>query len=159
MYCPKCGEQNGEGTRFCRACGENLKVVEQAMLGRLPVALASRLDAYIERRNERLRRDGVGSAVFGVCFTLLGLHEIWKGTGLFGTGGVLLLFALFMFLVSAWDIMAYKRSLRPGARPPDSLSILPDERPAPPPLPAPPAPPSSVTDTTTRKLTHAPDRD
>jgi len=159
MYCPKCGEQNGEGTRFCRACGENLKVVEQAMLGRLPVTLASKLDAYIERRNERLRRDGLGSAVFGVCFLLLAAGELRKGTGLFSTGGVLLLFALFMFLVSAWDIMAYRRSLRPGARPPDSLSIKPDEQ-----LDAPTrrtqlASPSSVTETTTRKLTHAPDRD
>jgi len=55
--------------------------------------------------------------------------------------------------------MAYKRSLKPGARPPDSLSIKPDERLDAPARRTPLASPSSVTETTTRKLTHAPDRE
>ncbi len=66
MFCPKCGESNGDETKFCRACGENLKVVAQAMTGRMPVALATKLDAYIERKNERLRRDGLGSFFLGL---------------------------------------------------------------------------------------------
>ena len=104
-------------------------------MGRLPVTLASKLDAYIERKNERLRRDGIGSAVFGVCFVLLGVHELMKGTGVFGTGGIMLLFAFFMFLVSIWDMMAYNRSLNPRSRSVDSLSISPDKEIAAPPPP------------------------
>lgn len=151
MYCPKCGESNGEGTKFCRACGENLKVVEQAMMGHLPVVLASKLDAYIERKNERLRRDGIGSAVLGGCFVLLGISELMKGTGIFGTGGILLLFALFMFLVSIWDMMAYKRSLNPKSARSGSLSILSDGEVAPR-YPSQLEPPPSVTESTTRTL-------
>src|ERR1044072_1787115 len=109
MYCPKCGEANSDDINFCRACGENLKVVAQAMIGSLPVALASRLDAYIERKNERLRRDGIGSAVFGICFLLLGGYELMKGARIFGDAGIMLLFAVLMFLVSLWDSMVYKR--------------------------------------------------
>ena len=56
MYCPKCGIQNDE-TKFCRGCGENLKVISQAMSKRLPVILASKMDAYLERKNERFRRN------------------------------------------------------------------------------------------------------
>jgi hypothetical protein len=151
MYCPKCGESNSEETKFCRTCGENLKVVAQAMMGRLPVILASKLDAYIERRNERLRRDGIGSAVFGVCFVLLGVSELTKGTGIFGTAGILLLFAFFMFLVSIWDMMAYERSLNPKSRMSDSLSILPDNEIAPH-HPSRLESPPSVTESTTRTL-------
>jgi hypothetical protein len=159
MFCPKCGESNGDETKFCRACGENLKVVAQAMTGRLPVALASRLDAYIERRNERLRRDGIGSAVFGLCFVLLAGYELWKGSPFFGTAGVMLLFAFFMLLVSAWDMLAYGRSLDPRAKSSNPLTIkdtaatreLPPRR-------TPPAP-ASVTETTTRHLDHARARD
>jgi hypothetical protein len=153
MYCPKCGESNGEDTKFCRACGENLKVVAQAMTGRLPVTLASKLDAYIERKNERLRRDGIGSAVFGVCFILLSAYELSKGSPFFGTTGIMLLFAFFMLLVSAWDMMAYKRSLDPRAKSANPLSIKDHgTKELPPQRTAPGAMPPSVTESTTRHL-------
>jgi len=48
MYCPKCGTENAETNKFCRACRENLKVVSQAMKQRLPVVLASRLDQMLD---------------------------------------------------------------------------------------------------------------
>jgi hypothetical protein len=153
MYCPKCGETNADDVKFCRACGENLKVVAQAMMGRLPVTLASKLDAYIERRNERLRRDAIGSAVFGVCFVLLSAYEFSQGAAIFSSAGVLLLFALFMFLVSAWDTMAYKRSLNPKSRHPDSLSISPEAETAPSSQTRRQLkPPTSVSESTTRSL-------
>ena len=159
MFCPKCGESNGDETKFCRACGENLKVVAQAMTGRLPVTLASKLDAYIERKNERLRRDGIGSAVFGLCFVLLAGYELWKGSPFFGTTGVMLLFALFMLLVSAWDMMAYRRSLDPRANSANPLSIKdPAATRELPPGRATPVP-ASVTETTTKHLDPARTRD
>ena len=66
MYCPKCGTENAETNKFCRACRENLKVVSQAMK-RLPVVLASRFDQMLDSRSERFRRDSV---IFfdGTCF-------------------------------------------------------------------------------------------
>lgn len=161
MFCPKCGESNGDETKFCRACGENLKVVAQAMTGRLPVALAARLDAYVERKNERLRRDGIGSFFFGLCFIMLAGYELWKGSPVFGTSGVMLLFAFFMLLVSAWDMMAYNRSLKPGSKHADPLSIAPaaDTNELPPRRAAPAPIPASVTETTTRHLDPARTKD
>jgi uncharacterized membrane protein YvbJ len=57
MYCPKCAEPNADDTKFCRACGENLTVVAQAMSKHLPVVLVSKLDEYLGRKDERIRRD------------------------------------------------------------------------------------------------------
>jgi zinc-ribbon domain len=36
MYCPKCGAQAADETKYCRACGQSLTLVSQAMMGSLP---------------------------------------------------------------------------------------------------------------------------
>src|SRR2546429_2614206 len=109
MYCPKCGSENDDGTRFCRGCGENLKVISQAMTKRLPVILASKVDAYLERKNERLRRDSIIGAVAGCLWLLFGVRSLVTGVGtvkLFPIvcGCLILLWAL-------WEHMVYKHSL------------------------------------------------
>jgi len=38
MYCPKCGAQAADETKYCRACGQGLTLVSQAMMKSLPVA-------------------------------------------------------------------------------------------------------------------------
>src|SRR2546428_5929751 len=81
MYCPKCGIQNNDETKFCRGCGENLKVVLQAMSRRLPVILVSRVDAYLERKNERFRRDSILGAVVGSLWLLYGVKTLAAGEG------------------------------------------------------------------------------
>jgi len=64
MFCPNCGGQNQDDlVVYCRECGENLQVVSQAMKGHLSVALVTRIDAVIEKRNERLRRDAILGAL------------------------------------------------------------------------------------------------
>lgn len=55
MYCPRCGAQNADATKFCRACGDDLSIVAQAMTRHLPAVLADKLDAYLVRKNERIR--------------------------------------------------------------------------------------------------------
>lgn len=37
MYCPKCGAQAADETKYCRACGQSLTLISQAMMGNLPV--------------------------------------------------------------------------------------------------------------------------
>ncbi len=32
MYCPKCGAQAADETKYCRACGQSLTLVSQAMV-------------------------------------------------------------------------------------------------------------------------------
>src|SRR5437773_10267467 len=80
MYCPKCGTQNDE-VKFCRGCGENLKVISQAMSGRLPVILASKMDAYFESKNERFRRESILGAVIGALCLLFGINPVTRGGG------------------------------------------------------------------------------
>src|SRR5213593_4899793 len=109
MYCPKCGLQNNDETKFCRGCGENLKVISQAMLRRLPVILASKVDAYLERKNELFRRDSILATVIGCLWLLYGLRSLVTGVGTVArfpivVGCLALLWAL-------WEHMVYKHSL------------------------------------------------
>ncbi len=109
MYCPKCGIQNNDGTRFCRGCGENLKVVSQAMSKRLPVILASKMDAYFERKNERFRRDSIILAIAGSAWLLYGLRSLVTGVGTLAPFPIV--FGCLMLLWALWQHLVYKRSL------------------------------------------------
>jgi hypothetical protein len=109
MYCPKCGTENAETNKFCRACRENLKVVSQAMKQRLPVVLASRFDQMLDSRSERFRRDSVLLFLMGLVFLVAKL----SGSGAFGNSNGIFILILPAFLSSAWSYLAYRRSLAP----------------------------------------------
>src|SRR3954462_9591220 len=49
MYCPHCGAQNAQQTKFCRGCGEDLRLVSQAVTKSLPLIIAHRVDEAIDR--------------------------------------------------------------------------------------------------------------
>lgn len=111
MYCPKCGAQNQDELAYCRECGEYLQAVAQVMKKHLPVALVSKLDAVIERKNERFRRDAILSILMGTVFLIstifLPLEE-----GFFALSNVLMLFlGVFSFFAGGWYFLAYSRSL------------------------------------------------
>ena len=111
MYCPKCGIQNDDETKFCRGCGENLKVISQAMARRLPVILASKMDAYLERKNSRIRRDSIYSAILGTTFLICGLYLIIEGKTSWARSSFFFAIGCIALLWSLWDHMVYKRSL------------------------------------------------
>lgn len=82
MYCPTCATQNGDGTKFCRACGTNLSLVPQAITGRLPEA----------PRGRRHRRDkepgpppslasGITSVFMGLGFVVVALALALSDSG------------------------------------------------------------------------------
>jgi len=79
MYCPGCGTQNAEQTKYCRGCGYDLKVISQTMKGHLPVVLASKIDAILDRRNEQFRRDSLLVFLFGVGCLLKGIFGLTGG--------------------------------------------------------------------------------
>jgi hypothetical protein len=107
MYCPKCGSQNAESNKYCRSCREDLRVVSQAMLRRLPVVLASRFDRMLDSRSERFRRESVSCFLIALIFLIAGL----LGSGGFGKLG--LFFSPIFFLIGVWEYLAYRRSLSP----------------------------------------------
>jgi hypothetical protein len=109
MYCPKCGIQDNGDTKFCRGCGENLKAISQVMSRRLPVILASKLDAYLERKNERLRRDSIIGAVAGSLWLLYGLRTLVTGSGTVAPLPIVL--GCLLLLWALWEHITYKHSL------------------------------------------------
>src|SRR3954464_6246829 len=106
MFCPKCGTQNDHDMKFCRAWGENLTVISQAMSKHLPVMLASKLDDYLERKNERIRRDGV---LTGLSALFLMGSGIWQVISSAGGWPAFFMFvgALILLATSGWDMLAY----------------------------------------------------
>ncbi len=148
MYCPKCGIQNDDETKFCRGCGENLKVVSQAMSRHLPVILASKMDAYLERKNSRIRRDSIFGALSGTIFLICGLYFIIEGKTSWARSLFFVATGCIALLWSLWDHLVYKRSLSLDVRvvrgPPtadelaqiDAAQIV--------------EPPASITESTTR---------
>jgi len=111
MYCPQCGIQNDDETKFCRGCGENLKVISQAMSRRLPVILASKMDAYLERKNSRIRRDSIYNFFGGCLFIFIGLYSVISTGGFWSSSWYFAVVGFFMLVWSLWDHMVYKRSL------------------------------------------------
>jgi len=63
MYCPNCGNKNGDGQNFCRSCGLSLEKIAQSLSEQLPtVAVRS-----LQERKDKLERLGVTSlSIFGL---------------------------------------------------------------------------------------------
>jgi zinc-ribbon domain len=82
MYCPTCATQNGDGTKFCRACGTNLSLVPQAITGRLPEAPRGR-----RHRRDREHREpaslagGITSIAMGLGFMMVAFALALSGSG------------------------------------------------------------------------------
>jgi len=108
MYCPKCGTENAETNKYCRACREDLRVVSQAMKQRLPVMLASKFDRMLDSRSERFRRDSVFCVLASLILLVV---ELSDSSGKLNALWVLLSPTLFLFGV--FDYLAYRRSLAP----------------------------------------------
>jgi hypothetical protein len=152
MYCPRCAEPNVEDAKFCRACGEDLGVIAQVMARRFPTSLLGKMDAYLERKNERIRRDSIVSGVAGAGFLFISLyHLLVQGEGLSSNVVFMFLMASFMFVWSAWDFLVFRRSLsRAASEPPPAPTtkeLAPNS-----PLGLKESPPLSVTEQTTRHL-------
>ena len=151
MYCPKCAEPNNDDVKFCRSCGENLSVIAQAMTRRFPSAMLGKLDAYFERKNERIRRDSISNAVIGCLFLFIGISHLLSGDGLNGSVILTFLSACFLFVWSIWDFLVFKRSQSPNLNPSEIPSasatkeLLPERS-------SEILPPPSVTEQTTRHL-------
>lgn len=125
MFCPKCAAKNDADLDYCRACGENLKVISQVMEGHAPLAIASKLDAVFEKKTERLRRDSIW---WGIWAAIVALWALTAGSFPFPTGIAwvdtlgLIAIPVVLFLLSGWKFAAYRRSRETGkgeAAPPD----------------------------------------
>jgi hypothetical protein len=110
MYCPRCATQNDDAVKYCRACGENLSVISLVMAKRLPARLITKLDAYLEWKNERLRRDSILSAFSGAIFLFLSIYHL-TGEGISFTVIFTFICACILFFWSIWYYLVYQRSI------------------------------------------------
>jgi hypothetical protein len=150
MYCPKCAQPNGDEAKFCRACGENLTAFAQAMSKHLPVMLASKLDEHIERKDNRLRRDGVMTGLSGIFLLLSGVWSMASNPAAWLPAVLMFVGALILLLASGWDMLAYWRSKSRNtkdARLPPPVETGKLEASSPPQIPQ-----ASVAEQTTRQL-------
>ena len=98
MYCPNCGAQAADETKYCRACGQSLTLIAQAMMKSLPVDDNDRQKLEKAIKNISL---GVGFLIvsivagilFGepinwfICFSTLIAAMVWLSLGVAGILG------------------------------------------------------------------------
>jgi hypothetical protein len=162
MYCPNCGSQNAEGTKFCRTCGANLTLVPQALTGQLSD------DRSTRRGRRRHRAEGPPDLGHGITKSFMGLGFIFVAFSifLFMPAGRLW---WFWMLIPAFGMLGRGIAEIVGARTAwqqlhgnqTTTGAMPPKRQTGELPPAPPSytmPPPSVTEDTTRHLDPNKDR-
>lgn len=158
MYCPHCGAQNAQETKFCRGCGEDLRLVSQAVTKSLPLLVAHRIDEAIDRGRggwesyqlfRKEHRRAYGQLLMGLCSLFVVVWVLLLGHGSVSfAGGFLLVMAFTLLFTSAHDIWAKMRQGRQTREPAELPASFSTKE-----LPASfEAPAVSVTDSTTREL-------
>ncbi len=84
MYCPRCAVQNLDDAKFCRACGADIRLVSQALLGNLD---ENKLAPH-SKKEKRLKPASVDE----------GLKNIFQGLGLL----TIFLIGIFVFRGAFW---------------------------------------------------------
>lgn len=158
MYCPHCGAQNSQETKFCRGCGEDLRLVSQAVTKSLPLVIAHRVDEAIDRGREgwqsyqlfrKEHRKAFSQILMGLSSLFVVVWMLMLGHGSVSfAGGFLLVMTVTLLLTSIHEVWAKRRQGQQTHETnelPSSFSTK--ELPA-----AYEVPPTSVTEPTTRGL-------
>ena len=170
MFCPRCGVNNLDDARFCRACGADISLVPQALNRQLPAgAFGVRRVREREERGKKEREykpeeppptleQGLQNTFFGVALLIIFYVAFFRYGGSFYIWGWLLIPALASFGEGLGQLIRSQREPRAlphtAAFSPDSLAATTRARE----LTAPdtyeiiPAQQPSVTESTTRHL-------
>ncbi|HEX8737620.1 MAG TPA: zinc ribbon domain-containing protein, partial [Pyrinomonadaceae bacterium] len=80
MFCPKCGTQNPETGKFCRACGTDLGNITSALSGNLPPPQPPQPAFYVDHRGRVKSNDptdiwsqAVRSMIMGLGFLVVSI--------------------------------------------------------------------------------------
>ena len=88
MYCPRCAVQNLDDAKFCRACGADIRLVPQALMGTLPGGASTMGEAEAGKKEKRRKPATLDE----------GLKHIFQGFGLL----VIFLTGIFVFHGAFW---------------------------------------------------------
>jgi zinc-ribbon domain len=116
MYCPHCGTQNLSETKYCRSCGQDLRLVAQAITKSLPLLIAQRVDDAIDRgrggwRSYQLfrseNRRPYAQALMGLSALFVVVWMLMLGHGSISfAGGFLLVMTASLLLTSVRELLA-----------------------------------------------------
>lgn len=82
MFCPKCATQNPDGGHFCRGCGANISLVQQAMTGEIAKPPAEEVPEWRRRHGSELTLDQAFKNMFlGIAFLLIAIALSRTGMG------------------------------------------------------------------------------
>jgi hypothetical protein len=131
MYCPTCGVQNNQAdVKFCRGCGDDLRIVSKAMTKSLPLVIASGIgEVFGDEKKSEVRQDAL-ILFFGICLLLLTVWSLFPASFNQGFATYASAFiAGYMILKGGRGVIKYKRSLSGFSRQgiesgEDNLSIL-----------------------------------
>ncbi len=86
MFCPKCGAQAIDGTKFCRNCGADLEVVSAALTGKIASPnqksiKKSKKDDECQNSNDpdKLWNSFVRNSMVGLAFIAIALYLTFSG--------------------------------------------------------------------------------
>ena len=87
MFCPRCGVDNQDDAKYCRACGADIHLVPQALVGLLPAELPG---AKPEKRSKKkddgdkkLLEKGMENVFVGLAFLVIFLGGLFYLRGAF----------------------------------------------------------------------------
>ena len=105
MFCPKCGSQNTDGTRFCRGCGADVGNVLAVVDGRSPAEL------QVAEKQIDLYSSGLRGLLTGVGFLIVAGVSFGISIKLAVLGVFALAFAFF-FLATGISRFVQSRALK-----------------------------------------------
>ena len=155
MYCPHCGTQNLSETKYCRSCGQDLRLVSQAITKSLPLLIAQRVDDAIDRgrggwrsyqlfRSENRRPYAQGLMGLSALFVVVWMLLLGHGSISFASGFLLVMTASLFFtsVRELWARNTHKHGLDELSDPVKTKELIEDKG----------LPSASVTESTTRAL-------
>ena len=78
-FCPYCGNPLAEGARFCTGCGKPVVAKQEAPAYREPVVTAVSTEIVVPAKTKALGFVGMGLAVGGLFFAVLGTIAVLAG--------------------------------------------------------------------------------
>ncbi len=118
MFCPKCGAQNGQESRFCRGCGEDLSLVSQALSRNPSLLIAHKLDQTVRKsptvqltwlKNQKRRAAGELLSGAFTLFSLIWFILLGKGNPEFAYG-VIAAIACYLMALGVWDFRSASKT-------------------------------------------------
>ena len=136
MFCPNCATENSSfDVNFCRLCGKDLRLIEQAMVKRIGwrTVLASKLDDFFMGKSQRDKRyhaalTGRANMILGLTLIATGIVNMFTHNREYLFTGLLFFAGLLDFGIGFGNVWVNKRRLMSDAyleaeRMPDDLSI------------------------------------